>query len=98
MFNISDIKGKKEKEIPEKKKKKSRRSKKKRIIFIIILLLIAAAAFLFFRSRGQKTTVTEVDPKNIGTVDRGNVTQELSSSGSLEAKDSYEITLLWRVR
>lgn len=92
MFNISDIKGKKEKEITEKKK--SRRSKKKRIIFIIILLLIAAAALLFFRSRGQKTTVTEVDAKNIGTVDRGNVTQELSSSGLLEAKDSYEITSL----
>ena len=80
--------------LTDKKGKKNKRSKKKKIVLLLLIIAAAVAGIIFFKSRTGRPEMPEVDQKNIGTVERGNVTKELSSSGSLEAKDSYSITSL----
>ena len=93
MLNISELKEKIK--LPEGKKgRKGKRSKKKKIIIFIIIIVIAAIAFIIIRGRSKASAEPEVDARNIGTVERGSVTKELTSSGSLEAKDTYDITSL----
>ena len=78
----------------KKTKRKNRRKRwRKRIIFLAVLLIAAIAAFTFLKGK-EKEPEAVVDAKNIGTVARGDVTSELTSSGSLEAKDTYTITSL----
>ena len=79
----------------DKKTKRKNRRKRwgKRIIFLAVLLIAAIAAFIFLKGK-EKEPEAVVDAKNIGTVARGDVTSELTSSGSLEAKDTYTITSL----
>ena len=78
----------------KKTKRKNRRKRwRKRIIFLAVLLIAAIAAFIFLKGK-EKEPEAVVDAKNIGTVARGDVTSELTSSGSLEAKDTYTITSL----
>lgn len=78
----------------KKTKRKNRRKRwRKRIIFLAVLLIAAIAAFIFLKGK-EKEPEAVVDAKNVGTVARGDVTSELTSSGSLEAKDTYTITSL----
>ena len=78
----------------KKTKRKNRRKRwRKRIIFLAVLLIAAIAASIFLKGK-EKEPEAVVDAKNIGTVARGDVTSELTSSGSLEAKDTYTITSL----
>lgn len=79
----------------DKKTKRKNRRKRwgKRIIFLAVLLIAAIGAFIFLKGKEKEPEVV-VDAKNVGTVARGDVTSELTSSGSLEAKDTYTITSL----
>ena len=78
----------------KKTKQKNRRKKWLKRIVLLLVLLAAAAAFLIYRGKKQAQAEQTVDPKNIGTVMRGDITNELTSSGSLSAKDTYTITSL----
>ena len=78
-----------------KKKRRKRgiwRSKKAVVLFVVLLILIIAGLSFFLA--GNKKEEESVDAKNIGTVQRGEITSELTSSGALAAKDSYDITSL----
>ena len=83
----------------ELKRKKSKREKqitRKRIIIALVIILIAAAAaaFIIRNKRQADLAESEVSPSNIGTVMRGDIQDELTASGSLEAGDTYTITSL----
>ena len=80
---------------PEKRR---RRRKKKAWIKIVIVLLIAAAILIVVmvqRSRAAAAAAAEAaSAVNTAAVERRNVTSELSSTGTLEAADSYSIVSL----
>ena len=80
---------------PEKRR---RRRKKKAWIKIVIVLLIAAAILIVVmvqRSRAAAAAAAEAaSAVNTASVERRNVTSELSSTGTLEAADSYSIVSL----
>ena len=79
-------------------KKTKRRNRRKKYLkwMILLILLLAAGTVVFLRMKAAKAEAQEpqVDSKNIGTVMRGDVTSELTSSGSLSPKDTYTITSL----
>ncbi len=80
---------------PEKRR---RRRKKKAWIKIVIVLLIVAAILIVVmvqRSRAAAAAAAEAaSAVNTAAVERRNVTSELSSTGTLEAADSYSIVSL----
>ena len=80
---------------PEKRR---RRRKKKAWIKIVIVLLIVAAILIVVmvqRSRAAAAAAAEAaSAVNTASVERRNVTSELSSTGTLEAADSYSIVSL----
>lgn len=78
----------------KKTKRKNRRKKWLGRIVLLLILLAAAAAFFLYRGKKNAAAEQTVDPKNVGTVMRGDITNELTSSGSLSAKDTYTITSL----
>ena len=78
----------------QKTKRRNRRKKWLKWIILLLILIIAAVAFQIYRSRQKAAAEEAVDAKNIGTVMRGEVTNELTSSGTLSAKDTYTITSL----
>lgn len=78
----------------KKKKRKIGFWRSKKMLFLLLLLLVLGGVgvkFYLSRSNAKEETV---DAKNLGTVQRGEISSELTSSGSLAAKDSYEITSL----
>ena len=80
---------------PEKRR---RRRKKKAWIKIVIVLLIVTAILIVVmvqRSRAAAAAAAEAaSAVNTAAVERRNVTSELSSTGTLEAADSYSIVSL----
>ncbi|HIU87808.1 MAG TPA: HlyD family efflux transporter periplasmic adaptor subunit [Candidatus Avilachnospira avistercoris] len=86
------------KELPKKQKKNKRQKQrfKKRIIIIALLLIAAIIGVRVFVSKKQAEEAAKaaVSPSNTGTVMRGSIQDELTSSGSLEAGDTYTITSL----
>ena len=66
----------------------------KKGIVILVLLLLLVLLVLRFLLGGRKQDGQAVEAKNIAQVQRGDITSELTSSGSLAAKDTYEITSL----
>lgn len=83
----------------KKKKKKNKREKqrfKKRIIIAAVLIIIAVIGVRVYMARKQaeEAAAAAVSTANIGTVMRGSIQDELTSSGSLEAGDTYTITSL----
>ena len=79
-----------------KAKRKKLSAGKLRLIIIITVIAILAIVFIFIKVRnaGKKAAANTVDSKNISTVMRGTVVNELTSSGSLSPKDTYNITSL----
>ena len=77
-------------------KKKKRRKLKLWMKIIIVLLLVAAvlAVVMFQRSRAAAQAAATASSVNTATVERRDVTSELSSTGTLEAADSYSIVSL----
>ena len=83
----------------KKKKKKNKREKqrfKKRIIIAAVLIIIAVigARVYIAKKQAEEAAAAAVSTANIGTVMRGSIQDELTSSGSLEAGDTYTITSL----
>ena len=85
-----------DKEAKKERKKKKRRGKRGFIKWIVLLLILGAAGFFYMRHKSALAAAEEttVDQKNIGTVTRGDIQSELTSSGTLAAKDTYTITSL----
>ncbi len=77
-------------------KKKKRKKLKRWMKIIIVLLIIAAilAIIMVQRSREARQAAAAASAVNTATVERRNVTSELSSTGTLEAVDSYSIVSL----
>ncbi|MBQ9420873.1 MAG: HlyD family efflux transporter periplasmic adaptor subunit [Lachnospiraceae bacterium] len=77
------------------KKRSRKRNRRKWLLILIPVLLVAGlAAFLIVCRSKQKITESAVDSKNIETVRRGDIRNELTSSGTLLPKDTYTITSL----
>lgn len=79
------------------KKDKRRKKKKKRIAALALVLVIVCGggAFAYQRSRqASQAAAAAASQQRTATVERRNITSELSSSGTLSPKDTYEITSL----
>ena len=70
------------------------KKKKKWIKLVIILLVIAIAARAIFvwKSHKAKAAAAAATAENTATVEKRSISSQLSSSGTLEAKDTYSIT------
>lgn len=69
--------------------------KKKKLIKVVIILLviaIVAGAVFVWRSHKAKTAAAAATAENTATVEKRSISSQLSSSGTLEAKDTYSIT------
>ena len=79
----------------EKRAKRKKNAKGGKWIVLIVLFLIAViGGALYWQnySRKAKIASTQAEAKNTSTVARGNLTSELSSSGTISPKDTYSIT------
>ena len=78
---------------PGKKKKGKKKGKKRLLIAggVIALAIVGGALFLH---RRQEAASSQAQTQRTATVQRQDITSTLSASGSLEAKDSYNITSL----
>ncbi len=79
----------------KKSRKKKRKVAPKKPVIAIIILAAAAVlimGLMFFRR--TKETVGEAEVQKTAAVTRQSITSELSSSGTLQAKDTYTITSL----
>lgn len=85
-----------EEKIKKKKNKREKQRFKKRIIIAAVLIIIAVIGVRVYMARKQaeEAAAAAVSTANIGTVMRGSIQDELTSSGSLEAGDTYTITSL----
>ncbi len=77
-----------------KKKKRRRKINLRSLIIrvIIILLIIFVLFFILRRFRSNQATQATATTERTTRVTRGNLTSELSSSGTLQPKDTYNIT------
>ena len=68
----------------------------KGVKIIVALLLVAAAlmGFMAYRNSRAKQAAATAKTQNTASVERRDITSELSSSGTLAAKDTYSITSL----
>lgn len=81
----------------DKNGKKRKKLSKKWIIIIIILavLIIGGIVFLVIRNNQQKKlSAMKETARTTATVTRGDISNDMTSSGSLAAKDTYTITSL----
>ena len=81
----------------EERMDKRRKKKKKRIAALALVLVIVCGggAFAYQRSRrASQAAAAAASQQRTATVERRNITSELSSSGTLSPKDTYEITSL----
>lgn len=70
------------------------KKKKKLIKLVVILLVIAIVAGTVFiwKSHKAKAAAAAATAENTATVEKRSISSQLSSSGTLEAKDTYSIT------
>ena len=69
--------------------------KRKKLIKLVIILLviaIAAGAIFVWRSHKTKKVAAAATAENTATAEKRSISSQLSSSGTLEAKDTYSIT------
>ena len=69
--------------------------KKKTLIKVVVILLmtaIVAGTVFIWKSHKAKAAVVAATAENTATVEKGSISSQLSSSGTLEAKDTYSIT------
>jgi len=81
----------------DKNGKRKKKISKKWIIILIILavLIIGGIVFLVFRKNQQKKlSAMKETARTTATVTRGDISNDMTSSGSLAAKDTYTITSL----
>lgn len=75
---------------------KKGKPKKKWLKIVIALVLIAVIliSILLWRSAQARQAAAEAETVNTAVVTRQNITSELSSSGTLEAAETYSVTSL----
>lgn len=81
----------------EKRARRKRNAKGGKWILILVLLLAAIiGGALFWQNHSRKANLASADAgaRNTSIVSRGNLTSELSSSGTISPKDTYSITSL----
>lgn len=81
----------------EKRVRRKRNAKGGKWILILVLLLAAIiGGALFWQNYSRKAKLASADAgaRNTSIVSRGNLTSELSSSGTISPKDTYSITSL----
>lgn len=71
---------------------KLKQKKKLIIVFVLILILVTAAFAALHTSRKSKAASAGASEVRTETVKKRNITSELSSSGTISAKDTYNIT------
>ena len=94
--SIKALLKRKEKQAGETDKPKKKGKKKNRLKNIIAMLVLAAVVIVVVLQRRQaaRTAAAEANAVNTATVETRDIVSELSSSGTLSAKDSYSITAL----
>jgi len=78
----------------KKEKKKSKGKSKKVLIILTLILLIVAGAIAAFEYKKSKTASAEADKVKTAVATKRDITSELSSSGTIAPKDTYDITSL----
>ena len=84
-------------QIPFLKKESGKGKKKKKPVKAIIaggLVVIVVGGVLFQRSQTAKEAAAEAEAVNTAKAELRDITSELSSTGTLEAKDTYSITAM----
>lgn len=69
--------------------------KKKKLIKVVVMLLvtaIVAGTVFIWKSHKAKAAAAAATAENTATVEKRSISSQLSSSGTLEAKDTYSIT------
>lgn len=69
--------------------------KKKKLIKVVVILLvtaIVAGTVFIWKSHKAKAAAAAATAENTATVEKRSISSQLSSSGTLEAKDTYSIT------
>ncbi|MDO4295477.1 MAG: HlyD family efflux transporter periplasmic adaptor subunit, partial [bacterium] len=77
------------------KKWKKKKNKGKKVV-VVLILVVAAGAFFYVRQKNMAANVAAAGDRSVQTAiaDRGDINSTLTSSGTLEAKDTYSITSL----
>lgn len=75
-------------------RKKQSKKRIKIVLYIIIAIVAIILIIMFMRASAKKAQQTQEINKQVQTVRRMNLSSELSGSGTLSAKDSYNITSL----
>lgn len=79
--------------IDRKKEKRGRKGgKKKLLLLVLILLLILAAGAVFYNKKKSQSASAGAQTVNTASVERRDITSSLSSSGTINPKDTYSIT------
>lgn len=99
MAEKREMTGEKTAQETETTSKKKRRKKKRglgRAVFVLLLAGAAAGGFLYMKGKAQPAGAGAAGEESIHTQQaaRGDIYSTLTSSGSLEAKDTYSITSL----
>lgn len=80
------------KAVPRKKKNKRKGWGKKILVFLVILLAAGAGFFYYFHTNKEKAASAGAASVRTASVTKKDITSELSSSGTISPKDTYEIT------
>lgn len=84
-----------QKKAPSKSDKRKKRRRKKIIASVLVLVLIGGGgAFAYRRTQKAKEASAAAQESKTALVEKRDITSELSSSGTLAPKDTYEITSL----
>lgn len=78
----------------EKKKRKGGKKGRKLFVILIFLLICAAGLFVFIKAKRNEAAAAKAKTVRTAKVTRRDITSELSSSGTIAPKDTYEITSL----
>lgn len=79
------------------KKNRRKKQKRKKLIILAVILVAAAGAVIVLQQRAKQArqaAAAASSQQRTAVVERRNITSELSSSGTLSPKDTYEITSL----
>ncbi len=80
----------KPKDKPKNKKKKG----KKILILLLVILAVLAGLYVFYQRDKARSASGTADKVRTSQVEKRDITSELSSSGTISPKDTYEITSL----
>ena len=79
------------------KKNRRKKQKRKKLIILAVILVAAAGTVIVLQQRAKQArqaAAAASSQQRTAVVERRNITSELSSSGTLSPKDTYEITSL----